>query len=515
MSLYHSDRGLYEFQAEGVARAYLRRDNLAVWDTGIGKSHLAMATAALLFEDDEIDHCLVICEKNKIDEWLDDFKKFTKLEGTLYYGTVAKRKKLRDSLPQVVISTYETSRNDAVSLVQVEGRRSKKMEPGPLLEALAGSRVLVVYDEMTKLGNRGSQNHKAHDFMVQHLRGNGACRVMGLTATPIERSPENLYNLGRILMPNYLTVAQFERDYIRSKDIFGNAVKFKNLDADEAEPGTTPFKDFFRPVILRKRKTDPDVVDEFPKTSEEITYVDLSKRHMDFYHTVLDTFDDGSEQTDRLLFGLMRQIAGHPAALIQSEGQMARQIVETVGEEGLRSLGSEKLSRLVEYLIPIVHGQGAQVVVFTFFGPSIIPLMKEALEAVDIRCALNHGKLSDRDRAEDMAAFKAGEKDVFLTSDAGARGINLPQALYVVEYEMSLTHANRTQRVNRIHRIDSEHPSVTFQSFIARDTVEEGIAQLVLKRNKWSDQLLEDDDVGEGFVSAEERRKLLRLAREK
>jgi SNF2 family DNA or RNA helicase len=513
--LYHSPRGLYDFQVRGVAYCYERLDNLAAWDTGIGKTHLAMATAAMLFEDERLDHALVICEKNKVDEWLADFRRFTDLDAALYYGTPKKREKIRKSLPQVLISTYETARNDAGHLVKVEGRKTKKLVPHVLTEVLAGKRVMVVYDEMTKLGNRGSNNHKAHDLLVQTLRSGGVdARVLGLTATPIERNPENFYNLGRILAPWLMpTVAGFERDYIKTKDIFGTPVAFKNLSRDDCDPGVTPFVDVMRPVLLRKRKTDPDVIDQFPKTVEEITYVRLGDRHQEFYETVKDVFADADEMTQKVLFTTMRQIAAHPLALLRSQGQISRAIVEQVGEEGLRALGSAKTDRLVEYLVPLVKGQGAQVVVFTFFGPSVIPLLQEALEAEGISCALNHGQMRDADRKRDKEAFKAGRKSVFLTSDAGARGINLPEALYVLEFEMALTHANRTQRLNRIHRIDSTHPSVTFQTFIALDTVEEGIARGVLRRNEWSDALLDDDDPGEDFVSAADRKRLLSIAR--
>ena len=47
--LYRSHRGLLEFQQDGVVHALLG-PTLAVWDTGTGKSHLDMATCALMVE---------------------------------------------------------------------------------------------------------------------------------------------------------------------------------------------------------------------------------------------------------------------------------------------------------------------------------------------------------------------------------------------------------------------------------------------------------------------------------
>lgn len=512
--LYHSPLGLYDFQANAVAYCYERMGNLCVYDCGLGKTHIAMATAALLFEDALIDHALLVCEKNKIEEWQADFTTFTSLETTAYYGTPAKRAKIRGGFPRVLLSTYETARNDAAKPISVPGRKSKKLVPHVLTEALSGKRVLVIYDEITKLGNRGSGLHKAHEMLVSTLRQHGECRVLGLTATPIERSPEDFYNLGRILCPEAVgTVGEFERSYIKDRDIFGNPVRFKNLIPEDCDPGVIPFRDRMKSVLLRKRKTDPDVIEEFPSSVEEFTYVDLDPRHHEFYYAVRDAFDDDDEMTQKVLFTTLRQIVAHPLALLHSQGEIGRTIVENVGVEGLRALGSAKTDRLVEYLTPIVHGQGDQAVVFTFFGPSVIPLLRDALEAEGITCALNHGGLSDAERSHDKALFKQGSKRVLLTSDAGARGINLPEANYVVEFEMALTHANRTQRLNRIHRIDSHHPSVTFQTFITRDTVEEGIARKVLQRNGWADMLLDDDDPGEDFVSAEDRRALMARAK--
>lgn len=519
--LYHSPWGLLDFQALGCAYCYERLNNLAVWDTGIGKSHLAMATACLLFEDDLIDIVLLIAEKDKLmpDEWPRDFATYTDLTVGIYHKiSPTKRAQMRENLPRVLLSTYETIRNDAARLVEVvkaKGKKTKKLVAGELTEALRGKRVLIVYDEMPKLANRGSGLHKAHALMIDDLGKFGEVRILGLTATPFRRDPEGYYNLGRLVTPQTVgTVASFEKDHIAARDIFGKPSRFKNLDARECEPGVVPFAEKMRPVLLRKRKTDPDVIEQFPKTNEEPPrYVHLGDRHQEFYLAVEALSDDCDEWAQRQFFMLMRQIAGHPMSLLRSDGKIARSIASEVGEAGLRSLGSAKLDRLVTDLVPIVHGQGALVVVFTFFANTILPILWEGLEEAGISVAPNAPFLSDRDRALFKQEFKAGKRQVFLSSDAGAKGINLPEATYCFEYESALTHENRTQRLNRIHRIDSPHQLVTFRTYVAYDTVEEPIVHGVLQGNDWSDRLLEDDDLGDDFITADQRREMLRIAR--
>lgn len=512
-SLYHSPIGLYPFQVEGIVYAVEREDNLAVWDTGIGKSHLAMATAAILFEDDLIDHMILVCEKNKLDpfEWPADLEKFTDLDFVIYAGAVKKRKKLLGEDHQVYIGTYETFRNDITRSVRLPTLKNPKLVPHFFTEAMQGRRVLLVYDEMTKLGNRGSLLHKSHDLMVKTLRDAGGVRLLGLTATPIERSPENFYNLGRIFMPDHIgTVANFEADYVGHRDLFGTARSFKNLDAETTESGVVSFADRMKPIMLRKRKTDADVIDQFPQTVQEYTYLDLVDEQKNFYEAVDDALGKGNSPGSWII---KRQIAGHPSALLHSEGRVAQEIVEYIGANAIKAIPSIKAQRLVEYLQPLVKGQGAQAVVFSFFGPSILPYLRLALAEADITSSVHYGQMSDGEKEEAKRQFKTGKVEVLLTSDAGARGINLPEASYCVEYEMALTHAMSTQRLNRIHRIDSKHPSVTFQSFIVRGTVEEDIAAMNLTRNEWSDRLIDGDSPDEAFISATQRRRMMQVAK--
>jgi len=45
--------------------------------------------------------------------------------------------------------------------------------------------------------------------------------------------------------------------------------------------------------------------------------------------------------------------------------------------------------------------------------------------------------------------------------------------------------------------------------------VEEGIINGVMRRNEWSDQLLDDDDPGESFVTAAQRRRVMSISRKR
>lgn len=515
-ALYHSPVGLHPFQAEGVARVYLSdKGRLAVWSTGLGKTHLAMGSAALLFEDGKIDRVLVACETGKLSDWVSEFERFTDLTVGLYHGSQPKRSKMRDALgqdgqPQVLVSTYETVKADAVEWQRTKsGKKNRRAKPlpGPLGKALEGQRVLVIYDEATKLKNRASDNYKAHDRLIEHLRYTGLCIVLALTATPVERGPEDIFNIVRLIDRDTSgNVADFERDYVLMRDMYGRAT-YKNLSRNSRfEPDTVPLDERISPLLLVKRKTDPDVVQMFPEPIEEFEQFPLEGTHAEFYTTVLDTFFDGTG--DAQLFGALRQACAYPAALLGSEGHIAKRVVDLFGPEALRSIGSTKTKRLLEYLSRVVAGQGEQALVFTFFGPSVIPLIKADLETAGYRVGTYFGTMSNGDREDAKARFKAGEFDVLLSSDSGARGLNLPEATYIVQYDLPFTHATYLQRMSRNSRISQGGDFTVNLSYVAQGTVEEGIMQLVWQRNQMSDELLGDGDA-EGAVTAEMRRQLM------
>lgn len=504
--LYSSPRGLYSFQEDGIARAYLKLAQgggvMAVWDTGTGKSHLAMALAALMFEDDLIDLVLLVAEATKIrkDEWPADLAKFTRLDTHVHHGTGRMERLAKRGLPQVLITTYETGKADLGKILKVPGKRGKSLADGPLLTLLRGKRVLVVLDESTKVKNRASDGYKVWFRALEHLRKPDVTRVLEMTATPIEKDYEDAYSQLRLASPSQMPlVGEFEGYFISGRDPFGRASYIQERMPE--------FAALVSPMIMRVRKSDPEVMAEFPKQVEESRWFEMAEDQRALYEQVCDLQDPGEEPVPGLAM-VKRMVANHPASLIHSatygSSRVAKALVAELGEDYLRSISSVKTQGLIDYLEPIVHGQGAKVVVFSFFGPSVLPLLAVALRRKKFKVYSGE--------AERQVFKDDPTPSVYLSSDAGARGVNLPQATYVVEYESALTYAMRTQRINRVHRIDSEALSTTCMTFFVRESVEEGIAEAMIERNAQQDTLL-DDHLVEDFITAADRRVMLSIAR--
>lgn len=349
---------LTEFQASGVLTAFQRDGHVLVWDCGLGKSVGAIALAVLCVQEGLVEHVLVVCERNKVREWVADFETDTDLQTRRHHGSGRLKKLETGGVPPVLVTTYETAKRD---LAAPRGPRS--FGPGPLLAALKGKNILVVYDESAKLRNRSSGNYKAHQYALGELRKAGRVKVLGLTATPLERGYEDGFNQLRLIVPEHMPlVKEFESRYVLSRDPFGRPT-YDKIAINE-------FVERVGPHLTRKRKTDPDVIDQFPPLVEEYRLVELPQAQRDFYNMAEDlAFEMGTQDgQDMGAWMLLRQIAGHPASLVHSaasgSSRYAKAIVEALGTEFLRNLPSAKLAELEGYLRLVVKDQGAKAVVF-------------------------------------------------------------------------------------------------------------------------------------------------------
>lgn len=521
--LFHSPIGLYDFQADGVARTYWQWTQtdepvlLCLWETGIGKSVLAMATIAMLFEDDLVDQVLVVAEANKMLDWYeDDFPAFTELSVGLYAGTIAKRRKILLSPAQVLVTSYETGRNDICSF---SPRSRSVVRAGMLTEALRGKRVAVVFDEFSRLRTRTAKSYLAWNYLLNRVLrapGHPQPKVLALSATTVEHDPEDHYNAGRLLTPDRAGgVEHFYASYVESWDQYERPYRWKNLSAAKSDPGVTPLNALFGAVTIRKAKTDPDVIEQFPaKVENPPTRVELSPVHAELYSRIEEIFAEESvpEEVARQGFGLLRQVAGHPASLLGSSGAYAKHIVASVGAEFLTALPPTKIEAMLAWQARMAE---QQTVIFTFYGQSILPYLHAALTRQGYLVSVNHGGMSKEERKTSQDAFKAGDTQVFLSSDAGARGLNLGIGSGLLHYELPLLNSIYEQRSSRIHRIDSAHPSVTIDHLLVADTVEMAIAGLCWKRNDWAEQVqeadwTEDTDPTEGVLRAADRMAMLR-----
>jgi superfamily II DNA or RNA helicase len=497
------------WQTDFIVRMYLMQNALLAAETGLGKSMMTMGVAGLAAEQGVIDHVLIVCEVNKLKEWQEDFAKFTRLPAVICYGPRARRLKILADLPAVIITTYETARDDA-AVFPPKSSRSRTLAPGPLTEALEGKRVLIAYDEVTKLGRRSSNLYKAHNWMLKRLRAaEPGCRVLGLTATPMETDLDNIFSEMRLIVPGAMpTVAEYEERVIASRHPVYRTPRY-------SEEGKEWFRELCDPWILRKRKTDPDVCDGFPELTERFRRIRMHPDQFSAYRALEDLAwtPEGERREVKGLAALLRQMAGDPLAVLEAaragNSKLARMVAEEMGAE-LERCSSAKAEELIS-IADLVMSSGQKLLVFTFFGQTVLPVLEKRLAGRPVFAY--HGEMSPAERERQKHAFKTFPGGaIMLASDAAAKGINLPEISYMVEYDIATKHSLREQRKGRGSRLGGHGP-LTVISLVLDSTIEGGAhIRRLLERNETQDYMLHDDE-DEDHMSAAGRRELFAQAR--
>ena len=88
----------------------------------------------------------------------------------------------------------------------------------------------------------------------------------------------------------------------------------------------------------------------------------------------------------------------------------------------------------------------------------------KAMERVNIQSLVIHGGKEQKNRFEALNAFKKGEVKVLIATDVSARGIDIPNVDYVVNYDLPEQEENYVHRVGRTGRGTQKGLAVSFCS---------------------------------------------------
>ncbi|HET9622196.1 MAG TPA: DEAD/DEAH box helicase, partial [Kofleriaceae bacterium] len=423
---------LRDYQLDG--HAWLTR--VAAWgagacladDMGLGKTVQAIA---MLLDRAKLGPALVLAPTSVAFNWAQELARFAPSLTPVMYGEQSDRAaclaKLRKK--DVVIVSYGLLVRDAELLAGVE-------------------LATLIIDEAQALKNAHTRRSKAARKL------NAGFRV-ALSGTPFENHLGELWSVFAVIFPGLL----------------GSWEQFRDRFAGSIERSKDPetlaaLSRVIRPFLLRRTKQE--VARELPPRTEIEVPVALSAEEWELYETarlaaVAELGDQGKGVRDeqhrfRVLAALtrLRLLSSHPRLY-----------------DGQSQLASSKLKRLLE-LLEELRREGHRALVFSQFT-SHLALVRTALEAAEFSLLYLDGETPAGQRAKRVAAFQAGEADVFLISlKAGGTGINLTAADYVVHLDPWWNPAVEDQATDRAHRIGQTKP-VTVYRLIARGTIEEKI----------------------------------------
>ncbi len=129
--------------------------------------------------------------------------------------------------------------------------------------------------------------------------------------------------------------------------------------------------------------------------------------------------------------------------------------------------------------------------------------VKKAMERVDIITDTIHSDKLQKEREGTMKAFRNGELKVLIATEVSARGIDIPNVEYVINYDLPETSENYVHRVGRTRRGSQKGQAISFYSEEEKELLAEieenlgkGIQRLVISKNDYQ-YTLEDSDTNE------------------
>ena len=326
---------------------------------------------------------------------------------------------------------------------------------------------LAILDEAQAIKNPGTRQSRA-------VRKLPAAARIALTGTPVENRLGDLWALFDFLNPGLLG----------SRKVFQSFVK--SLLAREENP-FAPLRQLVGPYILRRLKTDREIISDLPEKTETARYCYLTRAQVKLYGQVVRTMKREMESAvDIARRGLvlrsllrLKQVCNHPSQLS--------------GDGEYRPADSGKFLRLAEICEELAERQ-ERVLVFTQFREVIDPLAEHLATIFGQSGLVLHGATGVRKRHDLVARFQSDDGPPFfiLSLKAGGTGLNLTAASHVIHFDRWWNPAVENQATDRAFRI-GQRRNVLVHKFMTTGTVEERIDEMIAEKQKLADDILAGD----------------------
>ena len=152
---------------------------------------------------------------------------------------------------------------------------------------------------------------------------------------------------------------------------------------------------------------------------------------------------------------------------------------------------SEKLNALKNYVHDHLETDDeAKVVVFTSYV-GMVDLIHEKLDGTKYT-----GKMNAKEKEKSKEKFLLDpDCRVFISSDAGGYGVDLPNANLLINYDLPWSAGLTMQRNGRIKRASSRWPMVTIQDLLVKNSIEERQHEMLQQKNAVADAVLDGQGI--------------------
>ncbi len=411
-------------------------------DMGLGKTIQVISLILKMKEEGKLDKpVLVICPTTLMGNWIKEIQMFApSLDAVVYHG--AERK--LDLKHDIILTTYAIMRIDVEEL--------KDHEWG-----------MIIVDEAQNIKNPDTAQTLAVKMLKSPVK-------IAMTGTPVENRLTELWSIFDFINHGYLgTLREFQKSYAIPIERFK-----ENSRAAKLKMSVSPF-------VLRRLKTDKNVITDLPEKMVINDYCYLSKPQAVLYEKTLNEMMEkisgftGINRRGNIfkLITALKQICNHPYQFLKG-GEMNRE-------------QSGKMDKCISTVQSILDN-GEKTLIFTQYKEMGDILCRIIADECNTDPLFFHGSLTVGQRDEIINRFQNEDesKIMILSLKAGGTGLNLTSATNVIHYDLWWNPAVEDQATDRTYRIGQDK-NVMVHRLITLGTFEEKIDEMLKSKKELAD----------------------------
>jgi len=420
---------LLPYQLDGIAFAVGAGRAILADEMGLGKTIQGIGVAELLKREAGIGKVLVVCPASVKSQWCSEIHKFSDSSSHLVMGGAAERARQYGDNTFFTVCNYEQVLRDILAIEKTRWD-------------------LIILDEGQRIKNWEAKTSRI-------MKGLRSPFALILSGTPLENRLDELFSVAEFIDDRRLGPAFHFFHRHRVVDERGKVLGYKNMD---------DLRRRLAPMLLRR--TRQSVLGQLPPRMTEIVRITptdeqavLHGEHMRVVSSIV-----------RKKFITEMDLLRLQKALLMC--RMAADSTYLVTKE--TPAYSSKLEKIAELLGGIRDEKDRKVLVFSEWTT-----MLNLIEPLLKNCGLNHvrldGSVPQKKRQELVNRFQRDpDCRVFLTTNAGATGLNLQAANTVINVDLPWNPALLEQRIGRAHRMGQKRPVQVFV-LVSDGTIEENL----------------------------------------
>ncbi|OGA72983.1 MAG: helicase SNF2 [Betaproteobacteria bacterium RIFCSPLOWO2_12_FULL_65_14] len=424
---------LYPYQADGALFAVRAGRALIGDEMGLGKTVQAIAATEILARHFGVSRVLVVCPTSLKYQWQSEIGRFSGRAARVMAGGRAQRQK-------------DFSADDFCKITNYE-----KLKPD--LDLIA----------------------------ARALKRSGSPYALVLTGTPLENKLEELISIVQFVDQHRLGPTWKLLHEHQVKDEFGRVTGYTGLE----KIGQT-----LAPILIRRRRSE--VLTQLPSRTDQNLLVPMTEMQMVHHRENADVVAQIVTRWRRTKFLSDKDQRRLTCAL--QNMRMSCNSTYLLDQETDHGVKADELAALLD---GVFVQPDAKAVVFSQWTRTHDIVIRR-LEDRGIGYVSFHGGVPSERRPALVERFRADpDCRVFLSTDAGAVGLNLQHASTLVNMDLPWNPALLEQRIGRIHRMGQKRP-VQIVNFVAKGTVEEGMLSVLAFKRSLSAGIL---DGGQSEIS--------------